>query len=175
MDVFVRFLAAQVVLSLVATPARLALCVSSLQSSLTLVLYYLLIKHQTLQPFVSHLPFLNSSFPPLFFTSFCYVGRLQSLLVSNCEFRLVLSNLIVFSVCSHSFPYGEHLCPVLAWLNCPPYVFGLTCQILLKSSVTNCHSGHFPVISLESCDPSITTFNTLPLPPIEDRQVLTVN
>jgi hypothetical protein len=80
-------------------------------------------------------------------------------LVSNCEFRLVLSNLIVLSVCSHSFPYGEHLCRVLAWLNCPPYVFGLTCRILLKSSVTNRHLGHRPVISLESCDPSITTFD----------------
>jgi hypothetical protein len=92
------------------------------------------------------------------------VGRLQSLLVSNCEFRLVLSNLIVLSVCSHSFPYGEHLCRVLlAWLNCPPYVFGLTCRILLKSSVTNRHSGHWPVISPESCDQSITTFDTLPL------------
>ncbi len=64
------------------------------------------------------------------------------------SFRLVLSNLIVFSVCSHSFPYGEHLCRVLAWLNCPPYVFGLTCRILLKSSDTNCHSGHCPVIPL---------------------------
>jgi hypothetical protein len=85
------------------------------------------------------------------------------MLVSNCKFRLVLSNLIVFSVCSHSFPYGEHLCPVLAWLNCPPYVFGLTCRILLKSSVTNHHSGHCLVISLESCDPSSTTFDMLGL------------
>jgi hypothetical protein len=92
-----------------------------------------------------------------------------SLIVS---LELVLSNLIVLFVSSHSFPYGEHLCPVLAWLNCPPYVFGLTCQILLKSSVTNRHSGHCPVISPESCDPSIMTFDT---PPIEDRQVLTVN
>jgi hypothetical protein len=47
------------------------------------------------------------------------------------------------------------------WRGCPPYVFGLTCQILLKSSVTNRHSGHCPVISLESCDPSITTFDRL--------------
>jgi hypothetical protein len=64
------------------------------------------------------------------------------------SFELVLSNLIVLSVCSRSFPYENIFYRVLAWLNCPPYVFGLTCRILLKSSDTNRHSGHCPVISL---------------------------
>jgi hypothetical protein len=75
--------------------------------------------------------------------------------------ELVLSNLIVLSVCSCSFPYENIFYRVLAWLNCPPYVFSLTCRILLKSSDTNRHSGHCLVISPESCDPSITTFDNL--------------
>jgi hypothetical protein len=74
--------------------------------------------------------------------------------------ELVLSNRIVLSaVCSRSFPYENIFYRVLAWLNCPPYVSGLTSPIHLKSLDTHRHSGHCPVISPESCDPSITTFD----------------
>jgi hypothetical protein len=81
--------------------------------------------------------------------------------------ELVLSKLIVLSICSRLFPYGKIFYCVLAWLNCPPYVFDLMCRIHLKLSDKNRHSGHCPVVSPGSCDPSITTFDNVELEEIK--------
>jgi hypothetical protein len=82
-------LAAKVVLSLVATSARLASCLSSLQTSLTRLLYTILIQHFPLQPYHIH---HHNSFSPLFVTSFCYM----SALFQNNEHMLLLERLCCF-------------------------------------------------------------------------------